>query len=1331
MGEEENRQRVNKQFTANVPPPAKLSLSGNLAQNWKKFKRQFQTYAVASRLQREDDPEYRCAVFLATIGEDAFDIFDTFKFDNAEDSNNLEIVMSKFEEYFVGETHEAYESYRFHLRRQEPSESIEAYIAELRKLAKTCNFGPMEDRLIRDQVVVGVREDLLREKLLEDKGLTLDKCLQLGRAYETAKQQSKNIAAGTETPSVQSVQHRKYGAKMHKPNREKEHSRPTVRKCTRCGKHEVHDKKNCPAKDAECRKCKKKGHYAAMCRSNVRCVQTTGEDDNVLGCVETIGAIDNDMWHAQINVTTAIRSKVINFRLDTGADVTVIPERFFLKNSPLIQKTTKKLYGPGHSELNVVGRVQATLTTDKTMTQQDLYVVTGLKEPLLGKPAIEALHLIERVNSIKQGMCQYKREFPELFTGLGKLKTVYTIRLSENAQPFSIATPRRLPLPMMKKVQDELKRLEEDDIIRPVTTPTDWCAPIVVVPKQKDKVRLCVDLTKLNESVKREKFPLPTTDQLLAQLSGATVFSKLDCNSGFHQIPLHEDSQELTTFITPFGRYCYKRLPFGISSGPEVFHREMTHLLAGIPGVICDIDDVLISGRNQQEHDSRVRTVLQRMKAAGVTLNEKCDFSASSIKFLGHIISAVGIQIDPEKVDAIKKLPRPENVSELRRILGMVNHVGKFAPNLTETTKPLRDLLKKENIWTWDAPQERAFQTLKTQLSSTPVLIHYCTDRPTKISADSSSYGMGGVLLQKERDDWKPVFYASRSLSNTEQRYAQVEKEALAVTWCCEKFSDFLIGLPRFTIETDHKPLLALLKSKQLDELTPRIQRFRMRLMRFSYDIMYTAGKNLMTADTLSRAPVSVPAEQDRQKEAQTDAFVRGVIDGFPASDKRLEEIRKKQLTDKLCSQVMNFCKQDYWPESAKHDQELKQYWFVRSEMTVQHGLLLYQSRLVIPAELQKDILQRLHEGHQGIVKCRALARSCVWWPGLSKQIEKEVGACATCEKERVHHPEPLLPSKTPDYPWQRVGMDLFELKGHQYLLIVDYYSRWIEFAHLTQTTSKSVIEHCKSIFARQGIPEVVVSDNGPQFSSREFLTFADSYGFTHLTSSPHHPQGNGEAERAVQTLKNLLKKAEDPYLAVLNYRATPLQNGSSPAELLMGRKLRTRVPTLPDKHVPSTADHEMFKMIDSHIKARQKMDFDRRHRAQVLPPLTMGQPVFTKSPGTKVEEAEVVGTSSPPEKSFARSYEVKSSVNAQSKRRNRAHLRRRSQPLRTPSSAPKATCTIPDMPIDQATYNAQHDNDDDDDAVLTNVQPTVHPGRAIVVTRSGRHVKAPEKLNL
>jgi hypothetical protein len=280
---------------------------------------------------------------------------------------------------------------------------------------------------------------------------------------------------------------------------------------------------------------------------------------------------------------------------------------------------------------------------------------------------------------------------------------------------------------------------------------------------------LCIDFTRLNESVKRENFPLPATDQFLAQLDGATVFSRLDCNNGFHQIELDEKSQELTTFITPFGRFCYKRLPFGISSGPEIFHREMWHILSGIPGVIVDIDDMLVSGRNKKEHDARLIAVLSNMHEVRVTLNDKCVFATDRVKFLGHIITPEGIHIDEAKVEAITKFPRPENVADLRRLLGMVNHLAKFASHLAEISQPLRELLKKDVEWIWDAPQEQAFQQIKVKLSTAPVLAHYSAEKPTKVSADASSYGLGGVLLQKEGQEWKPVFYALRSLSDTEK----------------------------------------------------------------------------------------------------------------------------------------------------------------------------------------------------------------------------------------------------------------------------------------------------------------------------------------------------------------------------------------------------------------------------------------------------------------------------------------------------------------------------------------------------------------------------------
>ena len=519
--------------------------------------------------------------------------------------------------------------------------------------------------------------------------------MSIGWEYESSKQQLQSMSSQGDSIQNLTLIQKEHASNMNSklsPNhRGKSQQQNSSRKCLRCGKYPSHNQHECPAKKEFCRKCNERGHYAAMCRTKSDVRYPEDEDGNILGTVTeepaVCGAVD---WHADVQVTTKTHSHSVSFRTDTSADATVVLDGFFKKNLPLIQKTDKKLFRYCPNKINVTG--SAALAVGETCSEQELYVVSNLKEPLLGRPATEALKLIERINSVDKDN-KYKQEFPELFTELGRMKNVYTIRLQENAQHFAISTPRRLPLPMKEKVQEELKKMEELDIIRPVETPTDWCAPIVAVPKPNGKVRLCIDLTELNESVRRENFPLPTTDQLLAQMDGATVFTKLDCNSGFHQIPLHPDSQELTTFITPFGRYCYKRLPFGISSGPEVFHREMTCILEGIPGVICDIDDVLVFGRNQQEHDDRLKLVLQKMKETDVTLNERCTFSQDSVKFLGHMISKEGIQMDPEKVQAISNFQRPANTLELRRVLGMASHVGQFASRMADTTKLLRNLL--------------------------------------------------------------------------------------------------------------------------------------------------------------------------------------------------------------------------------------------------------------------------------------------------------------------------------------------------------------------------------------------------------------------------------------------------------------------------------------------------------------------------------------------------------------------------------------------------------------------------------------------------------------
>ena len=285
----------------------------------------------------------------------------------------------------------------------------------------------------------------------------------------------------------------------------------------------------------------------------------------------------------------------------------------------------------------------------------------------------------------------------------------------------------------------------------------------------------------------------------------------------------------MTTFITPFGRYHFNRLPFGITSAPEHFQRRMSALLRDLEGVICLIDDILIYGNTQEEHDERLLAVLNRLEEAGLTLNrDKCKFSRREVKFLGHILSQDGVRTDPDKVATIVNMEEPMTVKELRRFLGMVNQLSKFMPHLAEMTKPLRDLLSKKNQWMWGHAQELAFSSIKDALTKSPALVLYDPNLETTISADASLYGLGAVLLQTQANgERRPVAYVSRSMTPTKSRYAQIEKEALALTWACERYSDYLIGL-QFKIETDHKPLVPLFSSKLLDELPIRVQRFRM-----------------------------------------------------------------------------------------------------------------------------------------------------------------------------------------------------------------------------------------------------------------------------------------------------------------------------------------------------------------------------------------------------------------------------------------------------------------------------------------------------------------------
>ena len=542
---------------------------------------------------------------------------------------------------------------------------------------------------------------------------------------------------------------------------------------------------------------------------------------------------------------------------------------------------------------------------------------------------------------------------------------------------------------------------------------------------------------------------------------------------------------------------------------------------------------------------------------------------ASEVIYLGHCISREGVKPVPEKVTAITEAPYPENVTQLKSYLGMLNYYHRYLSDISSELAPLHLLLKKGQPWKWEAAQIKAFQKSKDMLKSAKLLVHYDSTKELILSCDASPYGIGAVLSHVFEDgSERPIAYASRTLADAEKNYAQVDKEGLSVIFGVKKFHQYLYG-KTFVIYTDHKPLVGLFRENRAvpQMAADRVRRWALTLATYSYKIKYRAGKDHSNADGLSRLPV--PEKPSKIPKAGHNVLLLDHMNSTPIS---VNNIRSWTRCDPILSKVISFVMSGNWPVSPVED--MKPYIRRKSELSVEENCLLWGCRVVIPPQGREMVLQELHVGHPGMSKMKSLARSYLWWPKLDEAIETVARNCVGCQQiQKNPGLAPLHPWEYPKSPWARIHIDYAgPFMDKMFFVVVDATTKWPEVLITKSTSAEKTVSMLRSLFARFGIPSQIVSDNGPQFRSEEFSIFVRNNGIRHIFSAPYHPATNGAAERLVQSFKSALKASKhekasiqtklDQFLS--KYRISPqATTGESLAKLMFGRNVRTRLDLL------------------------------------------------------------------------------------------------------------------------------------------------------------------------
>jgi transposase InsO family protein len=783
-----------------------------------------------------------------------------------------------------------------------------------------------------------------------------------------------------------------------------------------------------------------------------------------------------------------------------------------------------------------------------------------------------------------------------------------------------------------------------------------WLHPIVVVPKKGTKdVRLCVDFRKLNKFCLRptnpQKTPLETVRSLPA---GQEYFAVFDALKGYHQIPLDEESKVKTAFYTPFGIFVYKSLPMGYAASQDIFTDRFGRAVDDHISARCT-EDCLITASSYPILLDKIEKFFAACSKAGIVLNTKKVQIGKEVIFGGFKLSKSSYTLDPNLHESIKNFPAPATLTQLRSFMGLINQTTNFTDEIAELANPLKGLLKKKNEFIWTAAHQEAFEKAREKLADPKFLAYYDHRRPTRLHTDASRLNGLGFVLKQQQDDksWRIVQAGSRFLSSAETRYAMVELELLAIVWACKKARAFLEGID-FTVVTDHKPLLPILNDYALGDIeNRRLQRLKEKLQHYRFKTCWVPGKENEEADALSRAPIRNPEPEDLIDEEdglivtsaealEACCTLEGsnavmVINEFEANlvSMSAKQIQEAAESDEDYQEVKRWLKKKYPEDPKLVEPRLSPYYRELERFHLdEDDLLCHDDRVVIPHSLRQRYLDLLVAIHAHPNKMKARARKSVWWPYMNSDINQRWRSCPTCVERSPSNPkEPTKPREPAEFPFQILHMDLATYSGKQFLIILDQFSGWPIVRNLgKEATTSTVTQFLLQVFENFGIPEMIFSDGGPQFISKEFEDFCREWMIQNDTSSPYHPQSNGIAEGTVKLMKRLIhctfdsqRGTVDPKKwaqSILLFKNTPRGPAKlSPAEILFGRTLSDGIPATKANYLPKHQAATTKRTSDVMNFIKQTRDYKQKETFRV------GQSVFVQDPHTKrwTEKAVII----------------------------------------------------------------------------------------------------------